>query len=341
MHSRNRIALFVFLLIAVVILFVVDVAIGSVYIPFLQIIKSIFSNGESAMDIIVLQSRLPRVITAILVGMSLPVAGLLMQTYFKNPIAGPDILGITSGASLAVAIFTMGAGISVAGILPIGGSVGMIISGIVGSMIVLFIMLAVSKKISDSVTLLVFGIMLGMAISAFVGLLQYFSEKEALKIFVLWSFGSLSGVTWSQLYLLAPIVIISVALAFSTAKKLNMLLPGETYAKSLGLNTGRIRILLIGITGLLTGAVTAFCGPIAFIGIAISHVSRMLFKTTNHFILMPACVLCGIISMLLCDMISQTPGYNLVLPINTVTALLGAPFVIFILMQNNKFQRYF
>lgn len=341
MPRRKHIILFAFLICAATVLCIADIAIGSVFIPFPEIIKSLFHSGDSAMDIIIVQSRLPRVVTALLVGMSLPVAGLLMQTYFKNPIAGPDILGITSGASLAVALFTMGAGLFAVDILPVGGSVGMILSGIVGSLIVLFIMLSVSGKIFDSVSLLIFGIMLGMAISALVGLLQYFSEREALKIFVLWSFGSLSGTTWAQLYVLAPLVLVSVALAFGTAKRLNMLLPGETYAQSLGLNTGRTRIILIGITGLLTGSVTAFCGPIAFVGIAIPHVARMLFKTSNHFVLMPASVLCGIVSMLLCDMISQTPGYNLVLPVNTVTALLGAPFVILILMRNHKMQRYF
>lgn len=341
MQKSKRYIIFLCISLLAAVLAITDIATGSVYIPLQTLLQTLLHPGNSSTDIIILQSRLPRVITAVLVGMALPAAGLLMQTYFKNPVAGPDILGITSGASLAVALSMMGAGVSGYHIFSASGSIGIILAGIVGSLVVLIIMLSVARKISDSVTLLIFGIMLGMAISAAVGLLQYFSEKEALKLFVLWTFGSLNGVTWAQLSYLTPVIFIAIVLAFATSKSLNILLLGEEYAKSLGLQTRRMRVILIGITGLLTGAVTAFCGPIAFIGIAVPHLARMIFKTSDHFILLPASILCGICIMIFCDIICQLPGYDIVLPVNTITALMGAPFVIYILMKNNTMQRFF
>lgn len=324
-----------------IILFILDIMIGAVYIPVEEIVRSIFHTGNSATDIIVLQSRLPKALTAVIAGMALPAAGLMMQTFFKNPVAGPDILGITSGASLMVALVIMSSGGMLSAIIPAAGSVGIIIAGIVGAVLVLLLMLMVAQKLTDAVTLLIFGLMFGTAVSAVVGLLQFFSEKEALKLFVLWTFGSLSGVTWPQLAYLIPVVAITVLCVLILSKQLNLILLGDEYAKSLGLKVQHSRIIFISLTGVLTGSVTAFCGPIAFIGIAVPHIARIIFKTSSHFILMPASILIGISIMLLCDMISQMPGAGVVLPLNTVTALMGAPFVIYIIFKNNRMNRFF
>ena len=205
----------------------------------------------------------------------------------------------------------------------------------------LLIILAVAYKIKDAVTLLIFGLMFGMAISAVVGILQYYSEKGALKLFILWTFGSLGGVTWQQLYLLAPLVVLGVISSLFLSKKLNLLLLGENYARSLGLNMQQIKYTIIFITALLTGSVTAFCGPIAFVGIAVPHLARMLFRTNDHFILIPASVLLGIIILLICDIITRAAGDSGILPLNSITAIMGAPFVIYILWKNQHMKRIF
>ncbi|MBP8250459.1 MAG: iron ABC transporter permease, partial [Chitinophagales bacterium] len=220
-------------------------------------------------------------------------------------------------------------------------NVGIILAAIVGAMLVLFIILAVAARVRDSVTLLIFGLMFGMAISAVVGVLQYYSSQGALKLFIMWTFGSLSGVTWSQLYILAVIVIIGLLLAVTQIKALNLLLLGEQYATSLGLNIRKSKIFIILTTGLLTGAITAFCGPIAFIGIAVPHLARMIFKVNSHAIILPASVLLGICILLICDIIAQTPGNDGVLPINAITAFMGAPFIIYIIWKNQHLKRVF
>lgn len=329
------------LFIACIVFFLLDIFFGQVLIPFKEILLSLFNSlpHDNANYIIITQSRLPQAVTAILVGAALPVAGLCMQTFFKNPVAGPDILGITSGASLFVAIVMMGLGNFLS--YQIFGSITIIISAIAGSLAVLLFMLLAAKRIHDPVTLLIFGLMFGTAVSALVGIIQYFSDKGALKLFILWSFGSLSGVTWNQLNILIPITCIALFFSFLLSKKLNLLLLGEQYARTLGLHVKQARFQIILITGILTGTVTAFCGPIAFVGIAVPHIVRMLFKTNDHFILIPACILCGIAIMLFCDFISKMPGSDFILPVNSITALLGAPFVIFVVIKNQQLKRYF
>ena len=294
---------------------------------------------DTPQSIIILQSRLPKALTAILAGCALPVAGLLMQTFFRNPVAGPDILGVSAGSSLLVALvmLTVGTWFS----MDVFSNVGIILAAIVGAMLVLFIILGVAARVRDSVTLLIFGLMFGMAISAVVGVLQYYSSQGALKLFIMWTFGSLSGVTWSQLYILAVIVIIGLLLAVTQIKALNLLLLGEQYATSLGLNIRKSKIFIILTTGLLTGAITAFCGPIAFIGIAVPHLARMIFKVNSHAIILPASVLLGICILLICDIIAQTPGNDGVLPINAITAFMGAPFIIYIIWKNQHLKRVF
>lgn len=341
MNNPRHSVLFVILSILVLLLFFADIFIGSVSISLNEIVQ-VFS-GQLAKDtpqsIIILQSRLPKALTAILAGCALPVAGLLMQTFFRNPVAGPDILGVSAGSSLMVALvmLTVGTWFS----MDVFNNVGVILAAIVGAMLVLFIILAVAARVRDSVTLLIFGLMFGMAISAVVGVLQYYSSQGALKLFIMWTFGSLSGVTWPQLYILAVIVIIGLLLAVTQIKALNLLLLGEQYATSLGLNIRKSKIFIILTTGLLTGAITAFCGPIAFIGIAVPHLARMIFKVNSHAIILPASILLGICILLICDIVAQTPGNDGVLPINAITAFMGAPFIIYIIWKNQHLKRVF
>ena len=318
MNNQRHSVWFVLLSILVLVLFFADILIGSVSISLNEIIQ-VFTGQlptDTPQSIIILQSRLPKALTAILAGCALPVAGLLMQTFFRNPVAGPDILGVSAGSSLLVALvmLTVGTWFS----MDVFSNVGIILAAIVGAMLVLFIILGVAARVRDSVTLLIFGLMFGMAISAVVGVLQYYSSQGALKLFIMWTFGSLSGVTWSQLYILAVIVIIGLLLAVTQIKALNLLLLGEQYATSLGLNIRKSKIFIILTTGLLTGAITAFCGPIAFIGIAVPHLARMIFKVNSHAIILPASVLLGICILLICDIIAQTPGNDGVLPINAI-----------------------
>ena len=331
MKKQSTILLFISLFIIAVIIFLWDIITGPVHIPLSEILGILFNNNDrdSASSVILLQSRLPKAITAVLAGAALPIAGLMMQTYFRNPVAGPDILGVSAGASLFVAIVMLSAGtiFSVAAY----NSYTIIIAAILGSAIMLLIILAVAYKIKDSITLLIFGLMFGMAISAVVGILQYYSEKGALKLFIL----------WSQLYLLTPFVIIGVITSLFFAKKLNLLLLGENYAKSLGLNLQQIKYVIIFLTALLTGSITAFCGPIAFVGIAVPHLARMLFRTNDHYILIPASVLCGIIILLICDMLTLVSGDSGILPLNSITAFMGAPFIIYILWKNQHMKRLF
>ena len=341
MNKHRHSVWFVLLSILVLLLFFADIFIGSVSISLNEIIQ-VFTGQlpkDTPQSIIILQSRLPKALTAILAGCALPVAGLLMQTFFRNPVAGPDILGVSAGSSLLVALvmLTVGTWFS----MDVFSNVGIILAAIVGAMLVLFIILGVAARVRDSVTLLIFGLMFGMAISAVVGVLQYYSSQGALKLFIMWTFGSLSGVTWSQLYILAVIVIIGLLLAVTQIKALNLLLLGEQYATSLGLNIRKSKIFIILTTGLLTGAITAFCGPIAFIGIAVPHLARMIFKVNSHAIILPASVLLGICILLICDIIAQTPGNDGVLPINAITAFMGAPFIIYIIWKNQHLKRVF
>ena len=341
MNNQRHSVWFVLLSILVLVLFFADIFIGSVSISLNEIIQ-VFTGQlptDTPQSIIILQSRLPKALTAILAGCALPVAGLLMQTFFRNPVAGPDILGVSAGSSLLVALvmLTVGTWFS----MDVFSNVGIILAAIVGAMLVLFIILGVAARVRDSVTLLIFGLMFGMAISAVVGVLQYYSSQGALKLFIMWTFGSLSGVTWSQLYILAVIVIIGLLLAVTQIKALNLLLLGEQYATSLGLNIRKSKIFIILTTGLLTGAITAFCGPIAFIGIAVPHLARMIFKVNSHAIILPASVLLGICILLICDIVAQTPGNDGVLPINAITAFMGAPFIIYIIWKNQHLKRVF
>ena len=280
------------------------------------------------MDRLILHDiRLPKAITAILAGASLSVAGLIMQTLFRNPLAGPYTLGVSSGASLGVALLTMLGAFSIqlsAASLPIAACVG--------ATLVLLLVLAVSKRVKNNVSLLIVGIMFGAIAGALVTLLQQFANPDALKLFIVWTMGSLSSVGWSDMELLVPILLLGTVFVLLSLKPLNGLLLGEDYARGLGIHVGRTRLFIVLATGLLAGGVTAFCGPIAFIGVAVPHLARGIFRTSNHRVTIPASALIGACLLLICDTLCSLFVHTL--PISTVSALFGAPVIIWIIMKN-------
>ena len=324
---------FYILIILCLVLFLGDLALGSVWIPISEVFQILIGNEASnkVWQTIILDYRMPRVFAAGIVGASLAISGLLMQTLFRNPIAGPYVLGISSGASLGVAVLLM----SASGLALASSSWALVGMAGLGSFLVLMLMLSIAWRVREVVTLLIVGLMLGSATSAIVTVLEYFSGLHQLKQFVLWSFGSLTRISFEELQILSIICGTGLVSSLFITKSLNVLLVGEEYAKSMGLNIMPIRFVIIFITAILAGSVTAFCGPIAFVGIATPHLARMFFKTQNHQILLPATMIIGVAIMLFCDMIAQVPGSEQQLPINAVTSLLGAPVVIWIVVKRN------
>lgn len=325
--------LFLLLVILTAVLFLTDLVFGSVHIP-LRDVFSVFTGNSSNIitSEILLNLRLPKAITAILTGASLSVAGLMMQTLFRNPLADPYILGVSSGASLGVALTIMSTSL-----LPFAFANDgwlLILSATIGASLVLLLVIVVSFKVRNAVSLLIVGMMFGMIAGSLVNVLQNFSNPDSIKLFVMWTFGSLSAVTWKYMQILLPIVIIGIGMAFFLQKKLDGLLLGENYARSLGISITKTRILIVIATGLLAGGITAFVGPVAFVGIAIPHIARGLFRTASHKILLPASILCGASLLLVCDLISQTATHTL--PINTVSALFGAPVIIWIILKRKN-----
>ncbi|HOH23929.1 MAG TPA: iron ABC transporter permease, partial [Bacteroidales bacterium] len=284
---------------------------------------------------IVLNYRLPEVLTAIVAGSALSVSGLMMQTLFRNPLAGPDVLGVNAGASLGVAALTMFAS-TLSGFALGLGSWGLILAAITGALLVLLLVLFVSARIPDLVSLLIVGMMFGNISGAIVSMLQSLSNPDLLKIFVVWTFGSLSGVTWSMMPVLVLLVLTGLIMAYMMQKNMNAMLLGERYARGLGVRLNSMRFTMILSTALLAGSITAFAGPIAFIGITTPHIARGLFKTWDHTILLPAVMLCGSILLIACDLVAQSAIFNNSLPINAVTALVGAPLIIWIILKNNR-----
>lgn len=332
MKSRSTI-LFVSLSLLLVILFVLDLLIGSVHIPLRDILGAIVgADLDPATRLIVLDIRLIKAVVAILSGMALSVSGLQMQTLFRNPLAGPYVLGINSGASLGVALFILGMpllGIATNSTLSSIGTAG---AAWLGSALILAFVASVSTRIKDIMVILILGMMISSGVSAVVQILQYLSNEEALKSFVIWTMGSLGDVTTNQLHLMLPAVLLGLVVSVAVIKPLNLLLLGEQYARTMGLNVRRSRYLIFLSTTLLAGTVTAFCGPIGFVGLAIPHIARMLFSNADHRILLPASALCGAVVLLTCDIISKW----LTLPINTITALLGIPIVIWVVIRNKS-----
>lgn len=283
---------------------------------------------------ILLDFRLPKTAVALLAGAALSAGGLLMQTLFRNPLAGPYVLGVSSGASLGVALFLLG--LPVLGTAGIARDIGVAAAAWLGAAAILLLVMAVSSRIRDIMAVLILGMMFGSAATAFVDLLQYFSSDSALKNFVIWSMGSLGGLSHGQLLILTLCVAGGLVMAALSVKPLNLLLLGEGYARSMGVSVKRVRLLLFLATALLAGSVTAFCGPIGFVGIAVPHVARMLFRRADHRVLLPASVLIGANLMLFCDMVSQLPGTELILPVNTITALLGIPVVVMVVVNSKR-----
>ncbi len=328
---KNRhILLFAILSFLLLILFLADLAFGSIRIPIESIPEILFNrNGGNMESEILLNFRLPKALTAIIAGASLSVAGLMMQTLFRNPLADPYILGVSSGASLGVALITMASAILPA--MLVGSGWAMIISAIAGASVVLLLVVAVSFRVQNAVTLLIVGIMFGTIAGSVVSILQNFSNPDAIKLFVMWTFGSLSAVTWDYMQVLLPVSLAGLGMAFLLHKKMDGLLLGENYARGLGIPVIRTRFWIVIATGLLAGGITAFTGPIAFVGVAIPHIARGLFRTSSHKTLLPATLLCGASLLLLCDIISQIPAYTL--PINTISSLFGAPVILWIILK--------
>ena len=332
MKSRTTI-LFTLLAVAVAALFVADLAVGSTSITMSEVWAALTGGDcDVATRDIVLKIRLIKAVMAILAGAALAVSGLQMQTLFRNPLAGPYVLGVSSGASLGVAIFLLGApilGLAASPALQLLGTAG---AAWVGSGLILMLVMALSRRIKDIMVILILGMMIGSAIGAVVEILQYLSNENALKSFVVWTMGSLGDVTATQLQLVVPTILIGLVLAIALIKPLNLLLLGENYARTMGLDITRSRRMIFASTTLLAGTVTAFCGPIGFIGLAVPHLARMLFASADHRVLIPASMLTGAAVLLACDMVAKA----MALPINTVTALMGIPIVIFVVVRNRS-----
>ena len=332
MKQRST-TLFIILSLLLVILFMLDLLIGSVHIPLRDILGALFGGDvDASTRLIVLDIRLIKAIVAILTGMALSVSGLQMQTLFRNPLAGPYVLGINSGASLGVALFILGMPLLGIATNSTMSSIGTAGAAWLGSALILAFVASVSTRIKDIMVILILGMMISSGVSAVVQILQYLSNEEALKSFVIWTMGSLGDVTTHQLHLMLPAVLLGLVVSVAVIKPLNLLLLGEQYARTMGLNVRRSRYLIFLSTTLLAGTVTAFCGPIGFVGLAIPHIARMLFSNADHRILLPASALCGAVTLLICDIVSK----SLTLPINTITALLGIPIVIWVVIRNKS-----
>ena len=336
--NRNTI-LFLILLVLLLLTLLLNISLGQVAIPFKEVVKSLFGSHSSkeTWQYIIVNFRLPKAITAILVGIGLSISGLLMQTLFRNPLAGPYVLGLSSGSSLGVAFVILGAGL-----LPsmlsefLLSSYGIILASCLGSSLVLLLVLLISKFLRDTMTILIAGLMFSSFTGAIVSVLTYFSSAEKLQKFTFWSLGSIGNLSWKNILILFVAVTIGLLISLLSIKSLDALLLGENYAKSLGLKIKKSRLLIILATSILAGSITAFAGPIAFIGLAVPHLSKLLFQTSNHRILFWSTILIGAIIMLFCDMVSQMPGFDFTLPINAITSIIGAPVVIWLLVRKNR-----
>ena len=338
-NSKTYNLSFLILALTLLICFITNVSLGSVYIPLNNILSSFFGSvlEQESWYQIIYNYRLPKAFTAIMVGSGLGISGLLMQTLFRNPLAGPFVLGISSGANLGVALVILGSSLF-GGIL---ASVfiskwGLVIAASLGSFLVLLAVLMVSIKVRDTMTILIIGLMFSSITAAIVSVLSYFGSAEELQQYIFWGFGSLGNLSWNDLIILFLVYALGIGISILSIKSLNTLLLGENYAKSLGLNIKHSRLVIIVATSLLAGTITAFAGPIAFIGLAIPHITKQVFNTSNHKILLPAVFLFGAIIMLICDSIAQLPNSDFTIPINAITSLVGAPIVIWLLVRKRK-----
>lgn len=332
-HYTRWILLFLLL----VALFFLNLSLGSVNIP-LRDIFIILTGGEPSNQIfqdIVWDFRMTKALTCILAGTALSVGGLQMQTLFRNALAGPDVLGLSSGSSLAVSLLLMGHAAGL-GLASAPGPWALVTASSIGAAAVFLVVLIFSRRLRDNTSLLIIGLMMGATASSLVSVFQFISRAEDQQAYLIWTFGSLSNLDWTEIKILALILLAGVALGIFLVKPLNAWLLGDNYARSLGINVDRSRFYIILSTALLTGGVTAFCGPIAFVGLAVPHLAKLMIRSHNHQVLFPAVVLTGSALMLFCDIIAQLPGSNYVLPINAITALIGAPVVIWIILKAKR-----
>ena len=318
-----------------VILFLVNISLGSVQIPISETFKVLIGKTptQPVWADIIIDFRLTKAFTCILAGGALALGGLLMQTLFRNPLAGPDVLGLSSGASLAVALVLMSSGL---GSALFSHSFTLALAASIGCTFIFLLVLAISHRVRDNISLLIIGLMIGAATSSIVSVLQFISKAEDQQYYIVWTFGSLSSLNWGEIQILTAAVIIGATISVFSIKSLNAWLLGDNYATSLGVSIKKSRLLIIIGTCILTGSVTAFCGPIAFVGIAVPHLARLVIDTTNHKLLIPAVMVCGGVIMLFCDILTRFPGSNYVLPINAITALIGAPVVIWVILRSKK-----
>ena len=340
--SRNtRIVLMLLLIVSIIVFLVLNLLLGTVNIPVGDVIDILIGakSDNRIWTNIVMKSRLPQSLTAMMAGAGLGVSGLLMQTVFRNPLAGPSVLGISSGASLGVACVVLlsgsigGVALSKPGVI---GEVTITLSAIIGSLLIMALIAFVAQKVRGNVTLLIMGVMIGYIANAIIGVLKFFSAEEDIRAYVIWGLGSFSRVSGGQTWVFIVLMLIILPSAFFLIKTLNLLLLGDSYARNLGLNIKRARLLVIGCSGILVAVVTAYCGPIVFLGLAVPHICRGLFHTSNHATILPASMLGGASLALLCNLIARLPGFEGALPVNSVTALVGAPVVMWVLFNKRR-----
>ena len=339
---KRPVALYMlFIVILIFIFFLLNIILGSVQIPFKDVWHILWGdyNGNEIWQNIIWKSRVPQALTALVAGAGLSVSGLQMQTVFRNPLAGPSVLGISSGASMGVAFVVLlsgtlgGVALSKVGIM---GEIALTISAIIGSLSIMALIIFVSQKVKGNVTLLIIGVMIGYVANAVIGVLKYFSVEEDIRAYVIWGLGSFARVSGNQMTLFVSIMLVLLPVSFLLVKTLNLLLLGDAYARNLGLNIRRARLQVITCSGVLVAIVTAYCGPIIFLGLAVPHLCRTMFRTSDHRILMPASLLMGGAMALVCNLIARMPGFEGALPVNSVTALVGAPVVISVLFNKRR-----
>ena len=335
MMKRN-VCIILLLVAGIIVLFAMSLIVGSVRIPLADVCDILFDKfeGKESWKYIVMENRLPQALTAMLCGASLAVCGLMLQTAFRNPLAGPDVFGISSGAGLGVAIVMLFLGGSVSTTLfTVSGFLAILTSAFIGAIVVTMIILFLSTMVRNSVLLLIVGLMVGYVSSSAVALLNFFASEEGVKSYMVWGMGNFGGVSMDHMLLFALLCLVGIIASIFLIKPLNIMLLGTQYAESLGINIRQIRNLLLVTVGLLTAVTTAFCGPISFIGLAIPHISRLLFRTDNHQILLPGTVLTGAVIALFCNLICYLPGELGIIPLNAVTPLIGAPVIIYVIIK--------
>lgn len=333
---KRNVCIILLLVAGIIVLFAMNLIVGSVRIPLADVCDILFDkfDGKESWKYIVMENRLPQALTAMLCGASLAVCGLMLQTAFRNPLAGPDVFGISSGAGLGVAIVMLFLGGSVSTTLfTVSGFLAILTSAFIGAIVVTMIILFLSTMVKNSVLLLIVGLMVGYVSSSAVALLNFFASEEGVKSYMVWGMGNFGGVSMNHMLLFALLCLVGIIASMFLIKPLNIMLLGTQYAESLGINIRQIRNLLLVAVGLLTAVTTAFCGPVSFLGLAIPHMTRLLLHTENHQILLPCTILCGAVIALLCNLICYLPGDGGIIPLNAVTPLLGAPIIIYVIVK--------